>query len=373
MALWGNTDAISVESGGTISINYNTLAVTGAGTSFGVTGFAQVGDILRVGTRVGTGTYFGDAVIVAVASTISCTIGSTIGLLHAGPDAHASTGATTFQVSRLPKYTTSNPAFSEDTDFNKEAPTVKTFYTGIAQTGVAIGGSVFAFNTNDDFFGRRQDNIRDQGIAAGDFIDVGGVDHIISGVGTGAASVTQVQGVGTAFIPLTPSPFPGLTIGDALVVGAGLTTGGLETGTGVLERVVTSITATGVGFAATLSVGITTGDPVVFIAGMSSKFDDGRPTGFVSVGATIASAVTAGDQIAFQRHHGGYQKNVYAVAEGGKESAAGGQYQVDHAGWVGVTTYIDNHGNLRVKKETLVAMSGITTGNVPLYDSNPLA
>jgi hypothetical protein len=120
-------------------------------------------------------------------------------------------------------------------------------------------------------------------------------------------------------------------------------------------------------------VGITTGDPVVFIAGMSSKFDDGRPTGFVSVGATIASAVTAGDQIAFQRHHGGYQKNVYAVAQGGKESAAGGQYQVDHAGWVGVTTYIDNHGNLRVKKETLVAMSGITTGNVPLYDSNPLA
>jgi hypothetical protein len=30
-------------------------------------------------------------------------------------------------------------------------------------------------------------------------------------------------------------------------------------------------------------------------------------------------------------------------------------------GWVGVTTYVDNHGTLRVKKETLVAMSGITT------------
>jgi hypothetical protein len=25
------------------------------------------------------------------------------------------------------------------------------------------------------------------------------------------------------------------------------------------------------------------------------------------------------------------------------------------------------HGNLRVKSETLVAMSGITTGNVPVY------
>ena len=39
------------------------------------------------------------------------------------------------------------------------------------------------------------------------------------------------------------------------------------------------------------------------------------------------------------------------------------------AGWVGVTTYIDNRGALRVKKEVLVAMSGITTGNYPVYDS----
>ena len=40
------------------------------------------------------------------------------------------------------------------------------------------------------------------------------------------------------------------------------------------------------------------------------------------------------------------------------------------AGWVGVTTYIDNRGELRVKKEVLVAMSGITTGNYPLYDGD---
>jgi hypothetical protein len=39
-----------------------------------------------------------------------------------------------------------------------------------------------------------------------------------------------------------------------------------------------------------------------------------------------------------------------------------GSYHVGHQGWVGVTTYIDMHGNLRVKSETLVAMSGITTG-----------
>ena len=38
-----------------------------------------------------------------------------------------------------------------------------------------------------------------------------------------------------------------------------------------------------------------------------------------------------------------------------------GAFGVTHAGWVGVTTYIDCHGNFRVKSETLVAGSSITT------------
>ena len=37
------------------------------------------------------------------------------------------------------------------------------------------------------------------------------------------------------------------------------------------------------------------------------------------------------------------------------------------AGWVGVQTYVDSGGNLRVKKEVLCAMSGISTGNTPSY------
>ena len=36
-----------------------------------------------------------------------------------------------------------------------------------------------------------------------------------------------------------------------------------------------------------------------------------------------------------------------------------------HAGWVGVTTYMDMHNNLRIKSETFVAASGIQTGNRP--------
>lgn len=46
----------------------------------------------------------------------------------------------------------------------------------------------------------------------------------------------------------------------------------------------------------------------------------------------------------------------------------GYKYAVAHAGWVGVHTYTDMHGNLRVKSETLVAFSGITT-NLPPSDA----
>lgn len=46
----------------------------------------------------------------------------------------------------------------------------------------------------------------------------------------------------------------------------------------------------------------------------------------------------------------------------------GYKYAVTHAGWVGVHTYVDMHGNLRVKSETLVAFSGITT-NLPPSDA----
>ena len=44
------------------------------------------------------------------------------------------------------------------------------------------------------------------------------------------------------------------------------------------------------------------------------------------------------------------------------------------AGWGGVQTYMDNSvtpGELRVKKEILVAMSGISTDNAPVYPANP--
>ena len=81
MALWGNND--NVDSIGAVALDYGTGVVTGTGTSFGQTGSAQEGDVIRFGTKATT--FFGDAVIVSVASTVQCTIGSTAGLSGAYP------------------------------------------------------------------------------------------------------------------------------------------------------------------------------------------------------------------------------------------------------------------------------------------------
>jgi len=85
---------------------------------------------------------------------------------------------------------------------------------------------------------------------------------------------------------------------------------------------------------------------------------------------------TVGDVKYSESSSGTEDAYVYGVAGAGVTAATGTQYAVTHAGYVGVLTYMDNSSNppvLRVKTETLVAMSGIQTGNTPLYDGNPLA
>ena len=105
MALWGNND--NVGSGGTVTLDYSTLIVTGSGTTFGNTGAAKTGDVIRFGFRGTGGTYFGDAVIVGIASTTQLTIGSTAGL------SGAAIAGTSFYVSELPKYTVLDSSYSE--------------------------------------------------------------------------------------------------------------------------------------------------------------------------------------------------------------------------------------------------------------------
>ena len=123
MALWGNNDAVG--SGGTVSLNYGTGVVTGTGTTFGQTGAAQEGDVIRFGVRGGGGTYFGDAVIVSIAGTQSLTIGSTAGL------SGAVINAAEFTVSQLPKYTVLDSHYSEtNTDYDSLVYGISTSASG---------------------------------------------------------------------------------------------------------------------------------------------------------------------------------------------------------------------------------------------------
>ena len=68
-------------SGGTTDFHISSQAfeVTGSGTTFGNVGAAATGDIIRFGVKEsadGTaGTYFGNAVIIGIASATSLTIG----------------------------------------------------------------------------------------------------------------------------------------------------------------------------------------------------------------------------------------------------------------------------------------------------------
>ena len=74
------------------------------------------------------------------------------------------------------------------------------------------------------------------------------------------------------------------------------------------------------------------------------------------------SGDTSADEPKFTAHHEGMDTSnftVYGVDATEVGVAATTAYAVSHEGWVGITTYTDTHGNLRVKSEVLVAI-GIT-------------
>ena len=52
---------------------------------------------------------------------------------------------------------------------------------------------------------------------------------------------------------------------------------------------------------------------------------------------------------------------IYGADVAETAAARGGIYEIAHAGWVGIKTYVDQHGNTRTKTEVFVAGSSITT------------
>ena len=102
MALWGNKD--NVGSAGTVSLNYVTKVVTGAGTSFGhPTAGLSTGDVISFGIGTAGGTYFGDAVVSGITSFTVCSIA------HTGNLSGAAIAQTDFQVSQQPKFLQFDP------------------------------------------------------------------------------------------------------------------------------------------------------------------------------------------------------------------------------------------------------------------------
>ena len=104
------------------------------------------------------------------------------------------------------------------------------------------------------------------------------------------------------------------------------------------------------------------GDAVIVAVANSESITIASTSGLSQVGFTTSARFTTcpqsgvTDTVYQEKGVSDRDSVVYGIS-----TAISGSYHVPHQGWVGVTTYVDMHGTLRVKSEVLVAMSGITT------------
>lgn len=133
--------------------------------------------------------------------------------------------------------------------------------------------------------------------------------------------------------------------GDVITVGAGATYG---------YATIIGVTST------TLSIASTAG----FVAGLSTV--PAGTTYFVSQEPSytiLDSTYRAPEEKTVGYSTSPVTTAVYGVDEIEVGVAATTEYAVGHSGWVGVTTYVDMHGRLRVKHEVLVASGILTTSD----------
>jgi len=132
----------------------------------------------------------------------------------------------------------------------------------------------------------------------------------------------------------------------------------------------TTFTNAAVGDVISIGVGNTFGQAV--ISGVTSNtFISIASTQFLSGAAIAGVAYTISQKPKYTLEDGQYfapdvKSNRFSAVFGIDPYEAGvaltTRYAVAHAGWVGITTYNDMHGTLRIKSEVLVAMSGISSG-----------
>ena len=328
-------------------------AVGMASTNPAYTGFAQTGDILKFGNIIG-GTYFGNGVIVGIASTTLCYIASTEGLQTGLTQANLNGIEYTVNNQPInnsgglsPQYAQQNESDAETTDAGRVALAQTASVSAASTTLFALDGP-YTESYNVD--GKPRIRVGDtlSTYSSGTWGDITtltaiGAEKIIK---VNFSALTQNAGVGVATVAINTG---GINVGDTFQ------------GNNICTAVATIGLAT-VGFAATIGYGLTSGNVIGF-----SRTTSNVVTGSASV-VTIASTDTS---IRVTRSTGANQVYLAGVSTNGTDSSQGTKYEVTHGGWVGVTSYFDGDGNLRVKTETLVAMSGIITGNNPVLGPDP--
>jgi hypothetical protein len=420
MALWGNND--NVGSAGSVSLDYSNRVVSGWGTatgalvsgvaSFAQAGFAKTGDIISFGEH-GSGTYYGEAVIVSIGSSMRLTIASTEALsgAHVGNDPASNQrglNGVEYTISEKPTYTIGDATYNVKRD---SSASYNTLVTGtplqnvgvnshtvavdisaisppleigdyllnnsvslpVIAIGIATAGAISTCITGDKVFRAEPPFTIDDGNTT---VGLGTTRPTLSHVGfvtadVGGAGIAVLKG--SAVIPVKEILTYHLAVGDVVNIGAAIT-----------NVAVASIAHTTVSLASTTPVNINVGTMISFSSSTINVFETpgdndeaiavghsitykgaaGINTDVVDLGGNIGAAITTGQTLTFQRREGGYDAYVYGVNQSG--IATGTQFQTG-VGWVGVQTYMDNDNNLRVKKEILVAMSGITTGNQDAY------
>ena len=419
MALWGNND--NVGSAGSVSLDYSNRVVSGWGTatgalvsgvaSFAQAGFAKTGDIISFGEH-GSGTYYGEAVIVSIGSSMRLTIASTEALsgAHVGNDPASNSrglNGVEYTISEKPTYTIGDATYNVKRDSSASYNTlttgtnlaavginshtvevdissIPTLEVGdyllnnsvsvpVIAIGIATAGAIATCITGDKVFRAEPPFTIDDGNTT---VGLGTTRPTISHVGFVTADVGGAGvavGKGSSVIPVKEILTYHIMAGDVVNIGAAIT-----------NVAVASIAHTTVSLASTTPVNINVGTMISFSSSTFNVFEtpgdndetiavgdsitykgaSGINTDVVDLGGNLGAAVAADATLTFQRREGGYDAYVYGVNQSG--IATGTQYQTG-VGWVGVTTYLDNDNNLRVKKEILVAMSGITRGNQDAY------
>ena len=163
-------------------------------------------------------------------------------------------------------------------------------------------------------------------------------------VNLGTSEITGTVGV----VTFTTS---GISTGNVVTVGAGATYG---------YAVVTGFTST------TISIASTAG----FVSGLTTVSGSTYAVSEEPLYTTVDSiyrapeAKTSGfSTTSLFTGVFGVDKTEVGIAATTTVDSKAAAYAVAHSGWVGVTTYIDAHGNFRVKSEVLVAMGKDASGN----------